>query len=82
MLASIRVSIMDTTFSYPFYKYSWISNATCTHTRGYRLVPELVPNKFFTHMHMDNGYPLPRGRASAGGAIAKTRHCVGLGCSM
>jgi hypothetical protein len=55
----IRVSDMYTTFSYPFYKYPQISNATHTHTHGYRLVPEPVPNGFFTREHTDNGYPLP-----------------------
>jgi hypothetical protein len=54
-----RVSGMDTTFFYPFCKYLWISNATRTRTRGYRLVPESVPNGFFTRGHTDNGYPLP-----------------------
>jgi hypothetical protein len=57
MSIGIRVSGMDTTFFYPFCKYSWISNAT--RTRGYRLVPESVPNGFFTREHTDNGYPLP-----------------------
>jgi hypothetical protein len=59
MSAGIRVSGMDTTFSYPFCKYPQISNATCTRTHGYRLVPELVSNGFFTCGHADNGYPLP-----------------------
>jgi hypothetical protein len=48
---------MDTTFSYPFCKYPWISNAT--RTRGYRLVPKSVPNGFFTCGYTDNGHPLP-----------------------
>jgi hypothetical protein len=59
MSTGIQVSGMNTTFSYLFYKYSWILNATYTHTRGYRLVPESVPNGVFTRGHMDNGYPLP-----------------------
>jgi Asp-tRNA(Asn)/Glu-tRNA(Gln) amidotransferase A subunit family amidase len=46
-------------FSYPFCKYPWISNATRTRTRGYRLIPESMPNGFFTRGHTDNGYPLP-----------------------
>jgi hypothetical protein len=46
-------------FFYPFYKYSWISNATRTRTCGYRLISESVPNGFFTCEHKDNGYPLP-----------------------
>jgi hypothetical protein len=52
---------MDTTFSYPFCKYQWISNATRTRTRTrrYRLVLESVPNGFFTYGYMDNGHPLP-----------------------
>jgi hypothetical protein len=49
MSTGIRVSDMDTTFSYPFYKYPLISNVIHTHTRGYRLVPKSVPNEFFTH---------------------------------
>jgi hypothetical protein len=33
-------------FSYPFCKYPWISNSTRTRTRGYRLIPESMPNGF------------------------------------
>jgi hypothetical protein len=57
MLAGIQISGMDTTFSYPFCKYPQISNAA--RTSGYRLVPEPMPNGFFTRWHANNEYPLP-----------------------
>jgi hypothetical protein len=58
MSTGIQVSDIDITFFYPFYKYPWISNVTRIRTRGYKLISEFMPNKFFTHRHTDNEYPL------------------------